>query len=67
MQRSRDRLASSYYPDARAAYEQGLALNPNSTDAMLGLAWVANSAHAFAEGDRWCQAALALDPDLPEA
>jgi tetratricopeptide (TPR) repeat protein len=67
MQRSRDTLASRYYTDARALYEQALALDPRSTAAMLGLAWVANSDHDFPAGDRWCRTALAIDPDLPEA
>jgi tetratricopeptide (TPR) repeat protein len=67
MQQSRDRLAPALYAEAASAYLQALALDPRSTRALLGLAWVKNSRHEFAEGRRWAETALAIDPDLPDA
>jgi tetratricopeptide (TPR) repeat protein len=67
MQQSRDVLDSSRYAPAREAYERALALEPNETRAMIGLAWVFNSLHDFDQGERWCRAALAVDENLPDA
>ena len=67
MQQSRDALDPTRYPLAREAYERALALDPQRPGAMLGLAWVFNSEHQFAEGARWCDRALAVDENLPDA
>jgi tetratricopeptide (TPR) repeat protein len=67
MQRSRDRLDPSLYEPAAAAYKRALSADPQRVPAMLGLAWARNSQHDFAEGCRWAEAALAIDPDLPDA
>lgn len=61
MQQSRDRMNPELYSDARDAYSKALQLDPESTGAMLGLAWVENSEHRFAEGRRWCETVLARD------
>lgn len=67
MQRSRDRLEPSLYATAEAAYRRALKTDSRSAAAMVGLAWVHNSEHEFAEGRRWAEAALAIDPKNPEA
>jgi tetratricopeptide (TPR) repeat protein len=67
MQRSRDHLDPSFYAPAEAAYRRALAADPRSAAAMVGLAWVHNSEHEFAEGRRWAEAALAIDPSNPDA
>lgn len=66
MQRSRDRIDPSLYAEARSAYQRALTADPRNVRAMLGLAWVANSAHQFAEGRRWAEVALAVEPELPD-
>lgn len=67
MQRSRDRLDPALYAPAEDLYRRALAADPQNAGAMLGLAWVHNSEHEFAEGRRWAEAALAIDPTIPDA
>ncbi len=67
MQQSRNRMNPALYPSARDAYTRALALDPESTAAMLGMAWVENSEHRFEQGRRWCEAVLARDPQSAEA
>ena len=67
MQRSRETPDAASYAQAKAAFREALAIAPVNTQAMLGLAWAHNSAHEFAEGERWAQRALAFDPRSPDA
>jgi tetratricopeptide (TPR) repeat protein len=67
MQRSRDLLDPSLYQHAEAAYRQALAADPKCVPAMLGLAWVHNSEHEFAEGRRWAELVLEVVPKQPDA
>lgn len=67
MQRSRDRLDPSLYPSADAAYRRALTIDPRHVPALIGMAWVANSRHAFDEGRRWAREALTQNPHATEA
>lgn len=62
MQRTREFVDGTTYRDAELAYRNALALDPASDQAMVGLAWVRNSEHAFAEGRQWAERALLLNP-----
>jgi tetratricopeptide (TPR) repeat protein len=66
MQQARDRVAHDF-SDAAAAYGKALALEPDSIDALAGMAWVKNSEHDFAAGKRWAEKVLALDPRQADA
>lgn len=62
MQQTREFADGVSYEDAERAYRDALAMDPRSSDAMLGLAWVKNSEHEFADGARWARRALEIDP-----
>lgn len=66
MQWSREGSGAAEYERAEAAYRQALKLDPRRAGALVGLAWVANSRHQFAEGRRYAQQALELDPHAAE-
>lgn len=62
MQKTREFVNGTRYRDAELAYRKALALDPESDEAMVGLAWVRNLEHAFAEGRQWAERALSLNP-----
>jgi tetratricopeptide (TPR) repeat protein len=59
MQSSRDSSDPALIDKAGTAYESALTLDPKNVDAMVGIAWVYNSRHEFAEGIRWAKKAIA--------
>ena len=61
MQGARESANHQYYDGAEKAYQQTLALSPQKSDAMTGLAWVAGGRHQFPESTAWAQKALALN------
>jgi tetratricopeptide (TPR) repeat protein len=67
MQRSRDRMDAALHDGAEAAYRQALGVDARRVAALVGMAWVANTRHDFANGRRWCREALAVQPATPEA
>lgn len=67
MQKSRESLDPREVASAERAYEKALGLDPQNVQAMLGMAWVHNTEHAFDVGRRFAQDALKIDPKLPEA
>jgi tetratricopeptide (TPR) repeat protein len=67
MQKFRDAADTRLCIRAETAYDKALALEPRQVEAMVGLAWVHNTEHEFAEGRRWAEKALALNPGLPNA
>ena len=62
MQKPRETSNPHYYGYAEQVYRQALAVNPNSADAMTGLAWVASDRNQFGESMDWANKAVALDP-----
>jgi len=62
MQQTREGSPGDRFEQARQAYDRALGLQPENIDALVGLAWVANSQHRFAEGIRWARRALQADP-----
>ncbi|MBC7980418.1 MAG: tetratricopeptide repeat protein [Armatimonadetes bacterium] len=66
MQEARDKLEHDF-SEAEAAYKKALGLKPDSTEAMLGMAWVKNSEHLFEQGRGWAEKALAINPELVDA
>lgn len=62
MQKAREGSPGDRYEQAWQAYERALDLQPENVDALVGLAWVANSQHRFAEGIRWARRAMQADP-----
>ena len=66
MQEARDR-GGHKFNRAEDAFRKALELNPKSTDAMLGMAWVKNSEHLFVQGQGWAEKALSHDPALVDA
>jgi tetratricopeptide (TPR) repeat protein len=48
--------------EAEAAYQEALASEPGSVDALVGLGWVASSRHDFATARGYLEKALSLDP-----
>ncbi len=53
--------------EAREAFEKAAELDPDSADALVGLAWAANTAHVFDEGIRWARMALEKDAENDQA
>lgn len=62
MQRSRETQESSGYLRAQSAFQRASELDPRNSEAFVGLAWVFNTVHDFAQGRLWAEKALALDP-----
>jgi len=52
---------------AMGAYERALALDPRSSEAMAGLAWVHGVRHAFDDSISWARKAAEADPRNPMA
>ena len=61
MQKVRETSDFAYYGYAEKVYQEALASNPNSSDAMTGLAWVNGGKHAFDKSVEWANKAIALD------
>ena len=59
----RDTANEKYYDHAEAAYRYALRLQPQSVDAMTGMAWVTGGRHQFDQSREWANRALALDAD----
>ncbi len=62
MQKPRETADPRYYACAEQVYRQALARNPNSADAMAGLAWVASDRNQYDKSRDWATKAVALDP-----
>ena len=62
MQKPRETADPRYYACAEQVYQQALARNPNSADAMTGLAWVASDRNQYDKSTEWANKAVALDP-----
>ncbi len=62
MQKPRETADPRYYECAEQTYRQALARNPNSADAMTGLAWVASDRNQFGPSADWANKAVALNP-----
>jgi len=62
MQKPRETADPHYYGYAEQAYQQALARNPKSADAMTGLAWVASDRNQFDKSTEWASKAIALNP-----
>lgn len=67
MQFARDNHHGSLPLRAQSAYRRALQLDESSVDARVGLAWVFNTTHDFAQGQDWARKALGLDPREPRA
>ena len=67
MQKVRETADASYYTHAERAYRQALVLNPNSVDALIGLAWIDSGRHEFEKSIDWAHKALAVDPKSNDA
>ena len=61
MQKARETADASYYGHAERAYQQALALDPKSVEALTGMAWVNGGRHEFEKSIEWARKALALD------
>ena len=57
----RDTADEKFYAHAEAAYREALRLNPQSVDALIGMAWVTGGRHLFGDSKTWANRALALD------
>ena len=66
MQKARDVLSHDF-TKAEKAFQRALELEPANPEALVGMAWVANSNHDFKAGKSWCEKALALDSSLHDA
>ncbi len=66
MQDARNKVSHDF-TKAESCYLEAIKLNPESTDAMLGMAWVKNSQHLFEQGRGWAEKALAFAPKLVDA
>ncbi len=62
MQKPRETADPRYYACAEQVYQQALARNPNSADAMTGLAWVASDRNQYDASAGWATKAVTLDP-----
>ena len=62
MQKPRETADPRYYGVAEQVYQQALARNPNSADAMAGMAWVASDRNQYGKSAEWANKAVALDP-----
>lgn len=67
MQLARDNHEGALPLRAQSAYRRALQLDESSVDAHVGLAWVFNTTHDFAQGQDWARKALGLDPREPRA
>lgn len=67
MEQSREHQSHKLYREAGNAFLNAAAADHKSSEALLGLAWVANSQHEFEKGAQWARKALELDPELPHA
>jgi len=67
MQKSRDLANDTGYAPAEKAFRTALSRDAACVPAMLGLAWVCNSRHEFAEGGRWARQVIDRDPKQPDA
>jgi tetratricopeptide (TPR) repeat protein len=67
LQRSRNTLDFSLYPQIEQAYLEARRLDPENIQALAGLAWAAGACHRFDDSVAWARLALAKDPDLPAA
>jgi tetratricopeptide (TPR) repeat protein len=63
MQKARETMDGGYYGRAELAFQNALALDGTSVDAMTGLAWVAGARHEFERSIQWAEKAIAHDPD----
>ncbi len=61
MQKPRETADPRYYACAEQVYQQALARNPHSADAMTGLAWVASDRNQYDKSRDWANKAVALD------
>lgn len=61
MQKTRDTLSHDFSA-ADEAFSKALEIAPDSTEAMVGMAWVRNSEHNFSEGKKWAEKVLAINP-----
>lgn len=57
----RDAGNQKYYDFAEMAYRRALELNPQSVDAMAGMAWVTGGRHNFEQSTDWAKQALKID------
>lgn len=62
MQKPRETADPRYYASAEQVYQQALARNPRSADAMTGLAWVASDRNQYDKSTEWATKAVALNP-----
>jgi tetratricopeptide (TPR) repeat protein len=67
MQLARDNHDGALPLRAQSAYRRALQLDEGSVDARVGLAWVFNTTHDFAQGRDWARKALAVNPREPRA
>ncbi len=66
-QLQRDLADPQYYDFAEMAYLHALELQPQSTAAMTGMAWVTGGRHTFDQSIQWAEQALAKDAGNPAA
>ncbi len=66
MQNARNTLSHDFRL-AEKAFKKAYGLEPKNVEAVLGLAWVANSNHDFEQGVRWAEQALELNPNAKDA
>ncbi|MES2980863.1 MAG: tetratricopeptide repeat protein [Verrucomicrobiota bacterium] len=66
MQKTRDTLSHDFSA-ADKAYSKALEIDPNSSEAMVGMAWVKNSEHNFSEGKKWAEKVIAINPKHQDA
>lgn len=62
MQKPRETADPRYYACAEQVYQQALARNPRSADAMAGMAWVSSDRNQYDKSADWANKAVALDP-----
>lgn len=67
MQRSRETQEPALFLRAQSAFERATELDARDVDARVGLAWVFNTVHDFAQGRAWAEKALELDPHQARA
>ncbi len=67
MQRARETGDIRYYSRAESAFQTALQLNPKSSTAMIGMAWVNGALHQFEASIQWADKAIAMDPKIPGA
>ena len=66
-QAQRDSANAQYYDFAEMAYQHALGLDPQSADAMTGMAWVTGGRHLFDQSTAWAERALAVETGNPAA